>query len=322
MIEEPQTTVLERTTCIVEDDADPDAPLAKEEKERLIDEEVIVIKQDPITSSIRKTVRHLRSIGGLTARYRGLSCAIVYHSVHSLLVNILCSLFNSSMLIQAASYVVTSVLLARLHMIWTHVMISKPSQRSWLRRSPSEKRAGKAIFLPSLVYALAQVSTFGLPVLGAIIFSDNAGSTGFDAKVHGCAALFAMVSMVAMAVLVLLPASVTLTRIEASFLPEDDETVVPFDRTLGGVKDAGISLDVPISNKSLFIEAWRSFDMASRVRLVKFYIKFALLQMAIVFIGLHVVMAQVWLLGIDRLTMLAQAGSAQIRLAAMGVEQD
>ncbi|RJE16779.1 hypothetical protein PHISCL_10884, partial [Aspergillus sclerotialis] len=40
--------------------------------------------------------------------------------------------------------------------------------------------------------------------------------------------------MVALFVLLQIPATVTLVRVAASMLPEEDETIVPFDRTFGG----------------------------------------------------------------------------------------
>lgn len=324
MIEQPQTTVLERTTRVVSDANDADIPQEKEEKERLIDEEVVVIKHAPITSQIRKTIRHLHSVGGFTARWRGLGVALCYSMAHSLTSNFLSSFFARSIPMQALGYIVASVLLARIHMTWTHVMISNPSSKPWFKRVRSEREIFKALILPSSVYATAQMLTIGLPAMSMCIFS--AGTEDVQRQALGM--LMAGAIMLALSVLILLPASVTLTRIEASFLPEDEDTIVPFDRTLNGAKPAAIALEgddevvsAP-SGKSLFVEAWRSFDMASRLRLIKFYVKMAAIQVMIVLVGMHVVMAEVYLLGMERVTILAQAGHAQLRLAAMGVEQD
>jgi len=246
---------------------------------------------------------------------------MTYGVAHAILVNAFCTIFNPLPLVQAIAYVVSSMILAKLHMTWTHVMVSKPSAKPWFKRMSGDKQVGKALLLPSAVYAIAQILTFGLPMIAFAVFTS--GDSSSNCQVLG--AIGSAITMLALSVLILLPASVTLTRIEASFLPEDEDTIVPFDRTLNGAKPSPVSLDgeqTPAGAKSLFIEAWRSFDMSSRLRLIKFYVKMVGVQFMIVFVGVHVIMAEFWFVGIERLTILAQAGSAQMRLAAMGVEQD
>lgn len=318
MIEQPQTAILERTTHLVDDS--PDAPLDKQEKEHLIDEEVILVKQDPITGSIRKTIRHLHTVGGFTARWRGLGISMVYHLAHSLISNFIFSFVHPFAWVQVLAYVASSVLLARIHMTWTHVIISKPSSKPWFRRVAGDRKTWRTLVLPSAVYATAQMATIGLPFLAFVIFTSGPA----DAQQQCIGVMVGGLIMLALSVLILLPASVTLTRIEASFLPADEDTIVPFDRTLNGATTNAITLDGSPSGsrKSLFIEAWRSFDMASRLRLIKFYIKMALVQSTIVLVGLHVILAEVYMLGLDRLSIVAQAVSAQLQLAAMGVTQD
>lgn len=319
MIEQPQTIVVESSTRVV-DESHPDAPL---EKERLIEEEVVIIKQDIITSKIRKTIKHLHSIGLAKTRWRGIGAAMAYHMAHSLAVNFISAFFGSFPPFRAIAYIVSSVLLSKIHMTWTHVMISHPSEKPWYKRIPQDKKIFKALVLPSFVYAVAEILTFALPIGVAVFCAPAASTNEGEAQDMGPIVLkVAMggLTMLAMSVLILLPASVTLTRIEASFLPDDQETIVPFDRTFNGTNSA-VTLDGP-NNKSLFIEAWRSFDMASRVRLIKFYVKLFMIQVMIVLFGVHVIVAQFYVLGIERLTIFLQAASAQLQLAAMGVALD
>lgn len=324
MIEQPQTTVLQRTTRVSKGDIDdPDAPLDKEEKERLIDEETVVIKQSPITSSLCKSFDLLHSVGGFTARWRGLGCAVAYNIAHSITVNFICAIISPMPVVQAVAYVASSMILSKVHMTWTHVIISKPSSKPWFKRVSNDTTAFKTLLLPSAVYGLAQVATLALPILTFLVFSSGVA----DVQQQVIGVIGAGAVMLALTVLILLPASVTLTRIEASFLPADEDTIVPFDRTLNGAKVAAITLDdgtpaVQASCKSLFIEAWRSFDMSSRLRLIKFYVKMAAVQFVIVFVGIHVFMGTLYLVGLERLSIFAQAGSAQLRLAAMGVDLD
>jgi len=113
---------------------------------------------------------------------------------------------------------------------------------------------------------------------------------------------------------ILLPATVTLTRIEALLLPEGRETIVPFDRQ-AIVGD--IDMTARGSSKKIFVSAWRSFDRASRWRLVKLYVKMVALQFSTAFVGLHVIIAEMYLIGGDRLAVFLKSATAQLRLEAM-----
>ena len=78
-------------------------------------------------------------------------------------------------------------------------------------------------------------------------------------------------------ILVVLPAQVTLVRVQASVLPEEDEAIVPFDRSFGGKV-------VPESEGGKgvvgMLDAWRSFEWSSRLRLVGLYVKIIAIEMA------------------------------------------
>lgn len=79
-------------------------------------------------------------------------------------------------------------------------------------------------------------------------------------------------------VLVAVPATVTLKRVQASLLAEEEETVVPFDRTFGG----RVLPEVVSGGPSAvgILDAWRTFDWSARFRLVKLYTKIAAIQIA------------------------------------------
>lgn len=328
MIEQPKTTIIEGARYSI--DESPDAPLEKAEKVRLIDEEVIVIKEDPITSNIRKTIRHLHSIGGFAARWRGLSISVFYHMAHAFVANLISAFVFGGLLFGMPAYIISSLLLARIHMTWTHIMISKPSQKPWYKRIGTEKKIWKVLLLPSFVFAASQQLTVALPtalffVLGLHRSEDFALSNDLSTADRWTLGLkFASIPITALAValLILLPASVTLTRIEASLLPEEEETVVNFDRTLNGAVSASITLGGTSPGKSLFIEAWRSFDRAARIRVIKLYAKLLLIQFVVAIVGMQLMIGEIFILGRERLVTIAQAGSAQLQLAAMGVEQN
>lgn len=331
MIEQPCTIVKGQRKVL--DESDPDAPLEKEPL--MIDEEVTVIRKEPITGSLRKTLAHLHQVGGFKARWRGLGVSIVYHMVHGGVANLFATLFGSP-LFRPVGYLVSSVLLCRLHMTWTHVMISNPSDLPWYRRIVRGRKVIKTLALPSLVFALAQQLVIIMPIM--IWFSIGQMIAGNDDMSHGTVigemkyateseqkllalrVLVTLATAAATAILILLPAAVTLTRIEASMLPDEHETIVAFDRTLGGVVNSDDDHHENVDTKTLFIEAWRSFDKASRLRLVKFYIKMFFIEVHLVLSGFITVVAEIMLIGPERLNLLVQSGSAQLQLLAMGVD--
>ena len=103
-----------------------------------------------------------------------------------------------------------------------------------------------------------------------------------EAAYYAFALLSVPLTAVFVALAILLPASVTLTRIEAALLPEDQETIVPFDRSsvLGD-----LDLQTRGACRSVFVEAWKSFEPAARLRLIKLYVKMFSLQVAIAVFG-------------------------------------
>jgi hypothetical protein len=90
--------------------------------------------------------------------------------------------------------------------------------------------------------------------------------------------LFVFVLAIALAVLLQLPATVIVVRVAASMLPEENETVVPFDRSFGGKVTPTI---IGGQGKIGMVEAWQSFDWSSRIRLVKLISKLVAIMIAL-----------------------------------------
>ncbi|KAK1058149.1 hypothetical protein LTR74_013606 [Friedmanniomyces endolithicus] len=333
MIESPSSTaIIEPKASPYADDAPP--AYADAEKESFIpseaepDVEVTVIAHKPITSKVVTTMGHLQRIGGFRARWRGLGLSILYHGLHGTFSNLLAGAMGFGLVGRFFSYIVVSLGLARIHMVWTHSMIAYPSAKPFWRRIVPRKQC-KAILLPSLVFAVAQQATIGLPLMVAFamglpeIKHEHVMAT---AQHENCGKMvllalrfFAVPATAVFVVLaVLLPASMTLTRIEAALLPEDEQTIVPFDReAIVGELD----LTVRGSSKALFVQAWRSIDRSARLRVVKMYAKMVLAQFTILVIGLHLAMAELYLIGGERLAVLFKSGAAQVKLMAIEIHQ-
>lgn len=298
MIESPSSTAIIETAPPAYAD-EPDYPLEKKEEalpaEAMADQdiEITVINHKPITANIRASVRHLHTVGGFFGRWRGAGVGIVYHMLHALMTNFLSGLIGFGLAGHALMHIVSSIGLARIHMAWTHSMIAAPTSKSWFRRIVPRKQC-KAILLPTLAFAVAQQVTFMMPIAVAFAlglpqemhneqfdFMNRDVSPG-EAAYYAFALLSVPLTGVFVALAILLPASVTLTRIEAALLPEDQETIVNFDRSavLGE-----FDLQTRGACRSVFVQAWKSFEPAARLRLIKLYVKMFSLQIVIALFG-------------------------------------
>jgi len=324
------------STAIIEDKPpayadEPDAPLTKEDllpAEAVADVEVTLIKNVPVTAKISTAVKHLTRVGGFRARWRGAGMSFLYHLVHSFAVHLFSVLAGRSMTARAIVYVLVSVATARLHMLWTHTMIATPTAKPWFRRFVARKEA-KAVLLPSFVFALAQQATIFLPLAVAsmvqlpeneeqfkqIVSGQNNGA--LYGTLLGLLAVPATALFVALAIL--LPAAVTLTRVEALLLPEDQDTIVPFDRQ---AIVSRVDSNKRCQAGALFTAAWRSFDRTSRWRLIKLYVKMTFMQIAVVFVGIHVMLAELYIIGGERLALFVKSGSAQLQLMAIEAQKE
>jgi hypothetical protein len=87
--------------------------------------------------------------------------------------------------------------------------------------------------------------------------------------------------------LVCVPARAVYIRVAASMLPEEDIPIVPFDRTFGGKVKAET---VGGSRKLGLVDAWTTFDWASRIRYFKVILKALAIEFALGVVGIILVM--------------------------------
>jgi hypothetical protein len=327
MIESPSTTAIVEQKLPAYADEEPLIPHAD------IDVEIIVINRKPITASLCTTLRHLRRVGGFFARWRGLGIRILYSFAYALVSSILSStlgtlIFGRTLFGNTVVSILTSLLLVRVHMLWTHTMIAHPTTRSVLQRIVPRAQC-KHLVLPTLVYVAAQQATFLVPLgvahlLDLSIFFDNALLAVQQDDRTALASLALRVLAVPttaalIALFVLLPASATLTRIEAALLPADMQPIVSFDRA---ALVGSIDLTARGSSRALFVAAWRSFDGAARVRMLKLYAKMLGAQIAVAFVGRQIMAAEVYVIGGERLTIFFTAARAQLELMAIEAQQN
>lgn len=259
---------------------------------------ITLVRQKPITSSIRGTIRHLVAEAGRFSRWRGFKSLALYSLCFWLVSNI----FNTIVPLVIPGRLIlitgaTGALLANLHAAWTHKVISMPHDKKFWSRIPS-RASWKVLAFPAAVEASAKYASIYVAQGFVILFRLNRLSSEDYPSYAGkdWTSLFARMIAVFVIVLtcslfIVLPAHVTLIRVEGSILPEDQETIVPFDRTfagkvvpkiLGGTGSIG------------FLDAWKSFNWEARGRIIKLYVKFFLIVTAIFIAFTHIMAFEIW----------------------------
>ncbi|KAM3065367.1 hypothetical protein ACMFMG_011509 [Clarireedia jacksonii] len=283
MIESPQETLFEP----VKSD-DPDAkvdPLANE---------ACLVKQPLITSSFRSTILHLRSKAGKLSIFRGLSVSLVSGMVYNWYIGV----FSSFLPMIVAPFIAT-VLSAPFYLAWTNIVISNPSPLYWYKRMPTMAAIQK-VMVPTAHFALAKELTIMLPVYLAKSYGihkmqpeDCMNMDKHEFTLTFAKALSVLFLAGALAFSIYIPANVILTRVQASLLAESEETIVPFDRTFSGkvVPEVGGG-----SGAIGMLDAWRTFDRSSRMRLLKAYGKVFAMEVALGFLFLGVMISEVFMI--------------------------
>lgn len=187
---------------------------------------------------------------------------------------------------------ILSVLLATWQMAWVHIVISEPSPKSAYQRIPSYKtwiKIAPAAALQDILTAAA----FFIPMAIAKFagWLDAAGDQDVPPMVAIYRFMGAGVIPALLAFLISMPARVIFVRVAASMLPEEDETIVPFDRSFGGKVSPAITGG---SGKIGLMDAWTTFDWAARVRFAKVIGKTFAMEVALGIFAALVLGAQVF----------------------------
>jgi len=216
---------------------------------------------------------------GPFARFRGIVMRVFKDLCTAHLARILLLVLPVSFLSAPTAFVASSVLLANLSLGWTHIVITERSNKYWFQRIPTFT-LWKKVAVPTMIMAVVEQLILIVPTyLGAVWLLDQPSHTlVLEDEYFGQKIVFIALLTFATTLLVGIPAQVTLTRVQASLLQEDQETIVPFDRSFGGKVVPELAGG---SGMITLLQAWKTFDVRSRIRLVKLYCKVFLLQSAV-----------------------------------------
>lgn len=237
----------------------------------------------PITSSLRATHRLLKGVAGWRSYFRGIACALVLNFAQAAFSDA----FKKFIPLIPIGACLAQLALTQLSAAWTHIVISNPSDRRFYRRLPPFKKTFEATCFPILALWIANSITITIPTLigGAIgIPLPGDGNDGNGPRL-GAGDMWkpTVVGLVAIVLqlLTVVPANVLLVRIQASLLPPDEDTIVPFDRSFQGKLEPAI-----VGGKGFVSmrDALATFPKESWIRLYKLYAK--ILGVTIAFYGL------------------------------------
>ncbi|KAL7938152.1 hypothetical protein V8C35DRAFT_291079 [Trichoderma chlorosporum] len=230
-----------------------------------------------VTSSLRSINRLLTAHGGFRANLRGFMCAFT----QNILTGIVASIFSWGP-VKPFAELLASLVLVQFATAWVHIVISHPSPRRFWRRLPPFKRAFDATWKAIVIYWGATQVHKWVPYLLAVLIGfdaptiDGLKSGGAnDALREGDVSYLIKSSVYVLLstllyVVVIIPARVVVVRIQASLLPEDEDPIIPFDRSFDGKVTPAVVGGLGYATVS---DAWSTFSKAAWRRVVILYAK-------------------------------------------------
>ena len=254
-------------------------------------------RDKPIGPSLRGLNRHLRSDCGFRAYLKGLACFFFMNTVNVLLLTTFAGALHP--FLAPLGTLVASLALVQVSTAWVHIVITPLSGWFFWRRLPSFKRAFDATWKPVVLFWLAtEVATLIIQLTGACldmnVFDVYKGKpVDVDGIEWKGPVLFVVALVLTMVITV--PAHVILVRVQASLLPMDRNTIIPFDRTFGGKVEPAIVGGLGYATIS---DAWSTLSVGAWRRLYTLYAKVLLVNVAICFAFAGIIYAEFALFGI------------------------
>uniref|UniRef100_L2GFY3 Ubiquitin conjugating n=1 Tax=Colletotrichum fructicola (strain Nara gc5) TaxID=1213859 RepID=L2GFY3_COLFN len=171
--------------------------------------------------------------------------------------------------------------LVQLSTAWVHIVITPQSPLHFWSRLPPFKRTFEATARPVAAFWLASLVATWVPIAVGWALGLDLPNFRFGAPtttVPGTegspsdAWKSVVITLISLAfhVLVVIPAEVVLVRVQASLLPEEADTVIPFDRSFEGKVEPRV---VGGKGYATMAVAWATYSRAAWKRLVILYVK-------------------------------------------------
>lgn len=243
-------------------------------------------------SSPSAIYRLLVNTDGFLANFRGLSCALLQGTVTAYPVVMVARYWRwgGSFLVRLPP----ALAMVQFSTLWLHLVITNPKDRSFWRRVPPFGRTFEATWRSVVVhwasvevtrwlpYWLATSMSFNWPRFN-LLMPDNIYAFNIDMATGDIALYFkcALVILVAVtgSICLVVPSQVVLLRIQASLLPIEDDTIIPFDRSFDG---RVVPCAMGGRGYATMSDAFLTFTWASWKNLLILCIKIILLSLSLV----------------------------------------
>ncbi|GKU00778.1 ubiquitin carrier protein [Fusarium langsethiae] len=243
----------------------------------------------PVTSSFRATFSLLRSTGGFRAMYRG----IFMHALQALTLGIIISaLSHVTPYSFVVAHLISSLICVQLSTAWVHIVITPESQERWYSRIPAFKPTFLATWRPTVIFwAASQIVTLGGITTVYAVGTDGQEIPQFDGTEGSVWGI--MILALFLQIAVQIPAYVILVRVQASLLPAEADTIIPFDRSFNGRIEPVV---VGGRGYATVRDAWSSFSKSAWKRIVMLELKVIAVTVASFFGLMVVIIPQIILL--------------------------
>lgn len=252
----------------------------------------------PVTASIRATDRLMASTGGLFARFRGIFVLAVAQFSAAFLADIFTGVIGS--LLSPVGSLLALLATVQFSTGWVHIVMSHPTEKSNWKRIPSFKRTFDATWQPMVLYWAAFEITRWIPMLLGFVLNYHLPKLtdrgdGLSLEVHDgdiWKAILLLATRTILSFVILIPAKIVLFRIQASLLPEDDDPVVPFDRSFQQQVDPAV---VDGKGYATMAIAWSTLTPSALRRIVRLQVKIIGVMIGFMLLWLLVWIPQVFL---------------------------
>ena len=266
-----------------------------------------VQQERSITKSLRTTIRHLYGVGGPFAMWRGLALHIsiniaafaiatpmfMFYMLRSFgkgdeepvpkFSEMVLSARLQDVLISFTFEIAGNLIFCSWVAAWVHIVITQHTLRVWYRLLPPFMSVFRATWRPLVVLPLVDIiirETMVVLLKHSMGLYSTANTTKGTFTSRNMLLTLVWLLSQAIYILVSLPLEVAVVRIQASLLSEDEEPIVPFDRSFGNNGPNGLRPGLlaeprgPLSLK----EAWRSLTWTEMRRLLRIFAKMLAVQ--------------------------------------------
>jgi len=300
IVETPATTAVKVYETIVDQDKKKDEVIE-------VEVETEVVSAKPLTSSIKRTMKHIKSIGGRSAYWRGLPILAVYALIVTIFRMISSPMLSrvgpGSTVFAFVADMAAAVLTARIHCAWTHATITSGHRRY---RERVINRVQWKQLLPVTALNVASQHFFIIAVMTSAGVCGSLMERQTSNLGRAAAALIPISIALFGWLFILMPVSILLVRKEASMLDESEETIVPFDRTFG-------NRIIPGLNTLKLRDNWASISRETWYRVVMLHLKWVGIVALIGLVYFHVALLEMWAIMGDALPSWLASGLAPLR---------